>query len=180
MKVGIFIVLVSLCAAASLSAQGGQVSFPEKREATLAKTTALIASGAGNRVSFPVNRANPFAAIAKESAPVVVERAPEPERSRLSDGRAVQAVARDFNPAGLMILGDRRVLRLRDGSMLREGDTFTARIEGEPYRVLVSAIDPSGYELTVGEASIRRGFTSARGASRTEPSPAETDGFSEG
>jgi|GEM_PF-2212983 len=172
--------MVSLCATLSLSAQTGQVSLPEKREATLAATAALLTSGSRDHAAFPAGRVNPFAAIVKEAVPVAVERPTELEHTRLSDGRAVQAVARDFKPAGLMILGDRRVLRLRDGSMLREGDAFTARIEGESYRVLVSSIDTAGYELTVGEASIRRGFTSARGASRSEPSPVEADAFSEG
>ncbi len=158
-------VILSFVLCLSASAQAGRVSSPDQREQQIKRVTELLESMPRPRGQLPEGRVNPFAPVPRE----VVAATPPPQVERLTDDRALVAISRNFNPSGSMIVGERRVLRLRDGSMLREGDSFNARIENFTYRVTVSTIDTDGYVLTLGEASMRRRFIEGRGEATPSP-----------
>lgn len=149
-----------------------RVSAPRMRADLLEAVRALLDDEPGEFAPMPGGRSNPFAAPVEAVAPAdaAAGEAPQAVR-RLSDEQALAAIAREFQPSGSLIAGDRALLRLSDGSSLREGEGFTARIQGQSFRVVVSEIDVDGYTLVLGEAAIRRGFSSAGGAVRSSGTP---------
>jgi hypothetical protein len=161
----------------------GRVSNGEVRERNLSELAAVVEATPRDYEAMPIGRTNPFAAVRRvnNAAPMVreqsdgpVETAPvnQPTRpARLSDPVALTAIARNFRPSGSIIVGERRLLRLRDGTMINEGSSFNARIAGEAYTVKVISVTRDGYEIGLGEAR-----TSARfldGSAGQVASPAD-------
>lgn len=141
----------------------GRVSNVESRQRTLEVVTAVVEASPHSYEPMPGGRENPFAEVKREEPaatipvqsgpgqPVRVEAKP-PESVRLPDPVALTAIARNFRPSGSIIVGNRRLLRLVDGTMLEQGNSFTARIGREAYVVKVISVTPDGYTIGLGEA----------------------------
>lgn len=151
--------LGGLCPLASWAQN--RVTLPAQREAILANLDEILRAQPGDFGSIPRERVNPFMAVMPARAPVPVAVAPDrpapvvqatETQGRLDDEAALAAIVANFRPSGSIILGERRLLRMADGSMLQQGSTFTARIRGEAYSVQVARVLADGYTLALGNA----------------------------
>lgn len=115
--------------------------------------------GEQRRVVVPVAQAEP-------DAPP-----PPPPPSRLPDAEALAIIAQSFQPTGALISGDRRILNMGSARPVPQGATFNVRIRNESYSVTVADVSADGYTLQLGEAQLRRTFSSAIGDGRITPSP---------
>lgn len=84
--------------------------------------------------------------------------APPPPRvveqpKRLSDDEALSRITEQFRPSGSLILGERRFV-LAGSQRVPLGTVFTARIDGQTYRVEVSSITQNDYTLRLGGAEL--------------------------
>lgn len=78
---------------------------------------------------------------------------PPPPPPRLDDRAALERIAREFRPAGAIILGQLQAVQFRNGAMMRVGDSFRARIRDESYTVILKAVTLRDYTLQLGEAA---------------------------
>jgi len=77
---------------------------------------------------------------------------------RLTDDVALPVIAANFKASGSFIISNRRMIRLKSGTLISEGSAINARIGEETYTVIVSKVDSDAYVLTLGNASVTRSF----------------------
>ena len=86
--------------------------------------------------------------------------------SRLSDEKALERIAGEFKPSGSIIFGQMQAIQFPSGELMREGDTFRARIRDEVYEVTLAAVRLRDYTLQLGEARLIRSFESSTRSSQ--------------
>ncbi|MFP4540316.1 MAG: hypothetical protein ACLFR7_01690 [Opitutales bacterium] len=157
-----FFCLLGITCVAPLGAQL-LVSLPEQRESLLAQIESALAEESIAWSSANLHRPSPFLAVA-EVEPPTPRRPKDPDPpvnqpvsgQRLSDRVALASVAPQFNPTGVIVSGNRRLLQMPGGKFFVEGDTFPAVIQEVRYIVEIERITPSGYDLRLGSARLPR------------------------
>lgn len=97
-------------------------------------------------------------AAESEEAPDSVEEGPR----LLSDAVALRMVGQQFKPIGSLILGNRALLQLANGSTLSVGQSFAAEIQGNRYQVELESVSGNGYVLRLGTATLSQTFGRTR------------------
>lgn len=184
---GGLVVLGFLAGGSVLSAQGLVTKF-ESREDSLRAVNAILEAKPRSFEASYGRRESPFVAVREVAAPPTPTPVARPEvrrvapqpiaptvEPRLSDEAALEKIVGSFQPAGSIIVGDRRLLRMKNGSFLREGSTFDARIRAENYQVEVIRVTPDGYVIGIGTARHSARFIDYPGTPASRPPPAAVE-----
>lgn len=97
---------------------------------------------------------------------------------RLSDERALAAVAAKFKPEGSLVGATTAFLNLPGGNRMELGDSFQATIRGHSYRITIQDVTADSYTLRCGTATVERDIHEPKGLDSTisrQPSPPAPD-----
>ena len=144
--------ILLLLTAVSLGAQSVQVPTPSLREPALVQARQLTAPTTA--VAAPTGVKNPFAAglpaaIAHPSAPAANVPA------ALADRQLLEKLAPLVSPSGSMQLGGESIL-LFGQKRIKVGDPLPITFDGQPYVLVISAIQGTSFTLRLnGEVTTR-------------------------
>jgi len=166
-----FLVLIGILNGGIHSLSGQVIQTTEKREALLEGLRSVVKNTERDALALD-QLESPFVEPFADPLPEVTERAEgdDPDAVEavprtqvvLSDAVALQMVSRQFNPLGSLILGERALLQLENGSTMPVGQVFSAEINGIRYEVKLENVSNNGYELRIGDATLLRRFTENR------------------
>ena len=108
---------------------------------------------------------SPFVEEGQEDAAPQPTMADQPEQQPvrvepvdLSDTMALKLIGQQFKPLGSLVLGNRGILQLSNGSTIAQGASFTAQIKGRKYEVTIEEVTRNGYTLRIGSAVLSKSF----------------------
>lgn len=162
--------------AASAYAQQTDKVIPNKDRTTLLES-------ADKYLSVPwvvdaktvAQKSNPFGDVGSITAPAVTSPSAESSKPaapaapvRFSDEEALQIIARQLNPSGSLIMGERKFLNLEGGRRLQLGDPIRISVRGEDYTAKLEEITPGTYTLSMNGKTLTVNFSQAASSGRIQ------------
>lgn len=141
--------LGALAAASGLAAQTADVPPPGRREPVVELAQRLAAPP--TRAPLPEQLRNPFA----PSVAVVPGSGPVAAAASESDRELLQRLAPLVNPSGIVHLGGEAML-LFGQKRVKTGDALPVTFDGNPYILVISAIDRTSFTLRLNGEEITR------------------------
>ncbi len=158
------IIALTLCYIISVSVscaldQSKLIMLKKKREQIIDSADSVLNPGNKKFDEILETITNPFEAFEEEieeieeevdedrsAIPEEVEE-PEPEVNKLDDDEVLKIFAKSLNPTGTMILGNQKIMLLRNGKAIKIGDTIPTTIKDEDYLVEVDDIKDDSFTL---------------------------------
>lgn len=91
-----------------------------------------------------------------------------PEPIRYSDEEALQIIARQLNPTGSLIMGERKLLNLEGGRRLQLGDPIRISVRGEDYVAKLEDITSGTYTISINDKVLTVNFSQASSSGRIQ------------
>lgn len=118
---------------------------------------------------------NPFGEVSSVATPTIATPSTEPSKPatppapvRFSDEEALQIIARQLNPSGSLIMGERKFLNLEGGRRLQLGDPIRISVRGEDYTAKLEEITPGTYTLSMNDMTLTVNFSQAASSGRIQ------------
>jgi len=130
--------------------RGEEVSSLAKRRETLDLASRLLALRTNPAATLTDSLVNPFSPQVR-----VVAKTPDAPKSRGTDREILEKIAPTIMPTGMMMFGGKPMLLLRE-KRLKVGDQVRIPYEGVDYVVVVTAIEPTSFRLSLNREEITR------------------------
>lgn len=169
------ILSASVFAAVAYSQQTDKV-IPNKERTTLLESSEKYLNSRWVADAQTIaGKSNPFGDVSSASSASTPTPSTEPSKPatpaapvRFSDEEALQIIARQLNPTGSLIMGERKFLNLEGGRRLSLGDPIRISVRGEDYSAKIVDITSGTFTLSVNEKTLTVNFSQAASSGKIQ------------